>query len=285
MGFAVVVDSTCDFTEDEYRSLDVTMVPLSVLLDGEVFKDQIDISSEEFYKRMAAAENLPQSSQPTPYDFQQAFEKLADQGYDGILSLHIAGVLSGTVESARAAANEVSIDVRVLDAAAAGATAGLGLVVQKACEMRDAGATLDEAEETVKAMFAEALLLVAPDTLDNLLKGGRLSADQVKTASMLNIKPIFAFNEMGALNAFGKAKGMRGVVKTFAEELQKRTEERGIQRVRFLHADNEKAVEDLKQAIEKAGVSYIDRGTCLCGAIIATHLGSGALGIGMISDN
>lgn len=284
MGFAIVVDSTCDFTGDEYRSLDVTMVPLSILIDEVVYKDQVEISSEEFFERMDASENLPQSSQPTPLDFQKVYESLAEKGYDGILSVHIAGVLSGTIESARIAAQQVDIDVRTVDAAAAGATASMAIAVQKACEMRDAGASLDEAQAEVEKMCAHACFLVAPETLENLLKGGRLSADQVKTSSLLNIKPIFSFNEKGVLFAFGKAKGMRGVIKMFVEELQKQTQESGIQRVRFCYAGNEKVVEELKQALAEAEVSYIDCGTCPCGATITTHLGTGALGFGMIPN-
>lgn len=284
MGFAIVVDSTCDFTGDEYRSLDVTMVPLSILIDEVVYKDQVEISSEEFFERMDASENLPQSSQPTPLDFQKVYESLAEKGYDGVLSVHIAGVLSGTIESARIAAQQVDIDVRTIDAAAAGATASMAIAVQKACEMRDAGASLDEAQAEVEKMCAHACFLVAPETLENLLKGGRLSADQVKTSSLLNIKPIFSFNEKGVLYAFGKAKGMRGVIKAFVEELQKQTHESGVQRVRFCYAGNEKVVEDLKQALAEAEVPYIDCGTCPCGATITTHLGTGALGFGMIPN-
>lgn len=284
MGFAIVVDSTCDFTGDEYRSLDVTMVPLSILIDEVVYKDQVEISSEEFFERMDASENLPQSSQPTPLDFQKVYESLAEKGYDGILSVHIAGVLSGTIESARIAAQQVDIDVRTVDAVAAGATASMAIAVQEACEMRDAGASLDEAQAEVEKMCAHACFLVAPETLENLLKGGRLSADQVKTSSLLNIKPIFSFNEKGVLFAFGKAKGMRGVIKMFVEELQKQTQESGIQRVRFCYAGNEKVVEELKQALAEAEVSYIDCGTCPCGATITTHLGTGALGFGMIPN-
>lgn len=285
MAFAVVVDSTCDLTEEEYKTWGVTMVPLSVLIDGEVFKDQVDITSEEFYERLAHAEAFPQSSQPTPYDFKCAYEALAQQGYDGVISLHIAGVLSGTIESARTAAAEVDVDVRVIDAAASGTTASMGIVARRACELRDAGASLDEAQAELEALCARAFMLIAPDTLDYLLKGGRLSADQVKTASMLNIKPLFSFNETGTLVAYGKAKGMRGVIKTMTEELKRRTEEQGTQYVRFCHSDNQKAVDDLKESLAKSGVSYIDYGTCLCGAIIATHLGPGALGIAMISEN
>lgn len=282
MAFAIVVDSTCDLTQEEYRSLDVRMIPLRVLVDGETFKDQVDISSEEFFERMASADQLPQSSQPTPYDFQQLYDSLADEGYDGVISLHIAGVLSGTIESARIAANEVSIDVRVVDAMRAGATASMALVVEQICKMRDEGATLDEAEAKAKELFDKATFLVAPETLENLLKGGRLSADQVKTASLLNIKPIFSFNETGALMAYGKAKGMRGVIKTFVSEVEKRTSEQGTLHIRFCYCGNVKAVEDLKKALNDANIEFIDGGTCLCGAIIATHLGQGALGMGLL---
>ena len=279
MGFAVVVDSTFDMSAEEYRSLGITMVPLNILVGGSEFKDQVEISSEEFYKRMAEAEKLPQTAQPSPYDFAQAYNGLAEKGYDGILSLHIAGVLSGTVESARAAVQDASVDVRVVDTA--GATAQAALLVQAACALRDAGASLDEAEAAVRALVPQTQFLVACDTLENLLKGGRLSADQVKNASLLNIKPIFTFNETGVLVAFGKAKGMRGVVKQYVQAAQQRTEEAGKQRIRFCHTGNEQVVADLKQALADAGVSYVDAGTCPCGATVATHLGLGALGMAL----
>lgn len=285
MGFAVVVDSTCDFTQEEYKALDVHMVPLSVLIDGEVFKDQVEISSEQFYERMAASDGLPQSSQPTPHEFEQMYTSLAEQGYDGVIAIHIAGVLSGTIESSRTAAEQVDIDVRVLDGARAGATASVALVVAEICKMRDAGATLDEAEAKAKELLATAEFLVAPETLENLLKGGRLSADQVKNASLLNIKPIFTFNEKGILVAYGKAKGMRGVIKTFVSEVEKRTADKGTQRIRFCHCGNVSPVEDMKKALDEAGIDYVDGGTCPCGAIISTHLGPGALGIGMLPVN
>lgn len=285
MKFAIVVDSTCDFTQEEYENLNIHMIPLSVLVDGETFKDQTEISSEEFYERMATAENLPQSSQPTPYEFEQLFNSLSEQGYDGVISMHIAGVLSGTIESARIAAKEVSIDVRVVDAMRAGATASMALVVEQICKMRDEGATLDEAEAKAKVLFDKAEFLVAPETLENLLKGGRLSADQVKNASLLNIKPIFTFNEKGILMAYGKAKGMRGVIKTFVGEVEKRTAEQGTLRLRFCHSGNIKPIEDMKQALADANIEYVDGGTCPCGAIIATHLGPGALGVGILPVN
>lgn len=276
MAFAVVVDSTGDLSEQEYRDLDVVMVPLTIEIDGESFKDQIEVSSEEFYKRMAAAEGLPKTSQPSPHDFVETFEGLAAKGYEHIVSLHIAGVLSGTVESARLAAEQVDVDVRVIDSASA--SAGLGLAVKRACALRDADVDIDEAQRLIEQTCADADFFVACGTLENLLKGGRLSADQAKDASLLNIKPIFTFDERGVLKAFSKAKGMRGVVKSFVAQLQDETAERGTQIVRFLHSGDESHVSDLKESLVEAGVVYVDGGTCLCGATVGTHLGQGGLG-------
>ena len=277
MGFAVVVDSTFDMSEEEYRAQGITMVPLNILVGDSEFKDQVEITSQEFYQRMGEAETLPKTAQPAPYDFVQVYQRLASEGFDGILSLHIAGVLSGTVESARAAASQVDIDVRVVDTV--GASAQAALVTKKACALRDAGSSLDEAEAAVKDFVPQSQFLVACDTLENLLKGGRLSADQVKNASLLNIKPIFTFDERGVLVAYAKAKGMRGVVKQYVQTAKERLEREGAQRIRFCHVDNEEGVADLKKALAEAKIDYIDEGTCPCGATVATHLGMGALGI------
>ena len=186
-------------------------------------------------------------------------------------------MLSGTIESARTAAGQVDVDVRVIDSACC--TAQAALQVKQLCALRDAGATLDEAQAAIEVLAPKTQFLVACDTLENLLKGGRLSADQVKNASLLNIKPIFTFNETGVLVAFGKAKGMRGVIKQYVQNAQKRTEEQGKQRIRFCHVANEQGVEDLRSALNEAGVEYVDEGSSPCGATVATHLGLGALGI------
>ena len=264
MGFAVVVDSTLDMSAEEYQALNITMVPLNILVGEDEFKDQVEISSEEFYKRMSEAAELQKPHSQRLLILCRHTSALRKRVIGGIVSLHIAGVLSGTIESARAAAGQVDIDVRVIDSACC--TAQAALQVKQLCALRDVGATLDEAQAAIEALIPETQFLVACDTLENLLKGGRLSADQVKNASLLNIKPIFTFNETGVLVAFGKAKGMRGVIKQYVQNAQKRTEEQGKQRIRFCHVANEQGVEDLRSALSEAGVEYVDEGSSPCGA-------------------
>ena len=281
MSFAITVDSTADLTSDEYASWDITVVPLSIEVDGEVFVDQVDLTNAEFYQRMQAAENLPKSSQPTPLMFEQTFTALnAPEDSEGVLSLHIADVLSGTYQSAVVGADQAKGEVRVINSY--NASAGLGLLAKLAKELRDQGLSLDETVTRINQAIKEVRFIVAPDTLDNLLKGGRLAAEEAQQITALNIKPIFSFNEKGVLVAHGKARGMNGVIKAYVEEIQQMTEECGTLQVRFCHTGNEAAVEKLKKALDEAGVAYEDAGTCECGATVATHLGLGAVGIGVM---
>jgi DegV family protein with EDD domain len=131
---AIVLDSTADFPEAPQRFPNWRVVPLYVRFGDESYKDYAELGPEEFYARLRAAPDLPTTSQPTPGDFVETYEELA--GYERILSLHIAGSLSGTVESARAAAATVGGDrVRVHDSTSASASiAMLGLAIQRRLE-------------------------------------------------------------------------------------------------------------------------------------------------------
>lgn len=115
MSFAIVVDSVADLSEEECARFGITSVPLSVEVGGETFKDQAEISSEEFYDKMIASDTLPKSSQPSPSEFMDIYNALASEGADEIIAIHIAAVLSGTSESSNLAANQVEVPVEVID--------------------------------------------------------------------------------------------------------------------------------------------------------------------------
>lgn len=281
MSFAIAVDSTADLTPEEYAAWDITVVPLSIEIDGEVFVDQVDLTNREFYERMAASSSLPKTSQPTPLTFQHVFSSLNEtKDSEGVVSLHIADVLSGTFQSALLGADQADGVVYAINSY--NASAGLGLLTKLAKELRDQGVTLDEAVARIERARKEIRFIVAPDTLDNLLKGGRLAAEEAQQITALNIKPIFTFNEQGVLVAHGKARGMNGVIKSYVEEIVQMTEEQGPLQVRFCHTGNEEVIEKLKKALDEAQVDYEDAGTCQCGATVATHLGLGAVGIGVM---
>ena len=115
MKIAIVTDSTCDWALDEFARRNVEMVPLKICFSNESFADQIEISTDEFYDRMIDAVDLPSTSQPSPHDFAKLFERLAEEGYEGAVCLHIALPLSGTPQVAGIAGADAPLDVRVID--------------------------------------------------------------------------------------------------------------------------------------------------------------------------
>lgn len=283
MSFAIVVDSVADLSAEECERYGIVSVPLTVEVGSESFKDQVEISSEQFYDKMIASETLPKSSQPSPSEFIEVFNALAEAGNDQIIAIHLAAVLSGTSESSNLAAGEVEVPVEVIDSY--NACSGQGLLALLAAQMREDGVSAEETIETLKKARPHTRFFIACGTLDNLLAGGRLSPEEVDTATLLDIKPMMSFDERGVLKAIDKAKGMNGVIKKYVEKLQELTEAEGVQRVRFCHSRDPKHVEKLKRAIEDAGIEYIDCGTCSCGATVTTHLGMGALGMGTLPDS
>lgn len=175
---AIVTDSTCDWALDEFARRNVEMVPLKICFSNESFADQIEISTDEFYDRMIDAVDLPSTSQPSPHDFAKLFERLAEEGYEGAVCLHIALPLSGTPQVAGIAGADAPLDVRVIDTRCA--TAPLGLMVDAACELRDSGASLDDMCEKLVAFRDATCTVLVPDSLDNLVRGGRFPEEAAK---------------------------------------------------------------------------------------------------------
>lgn len=277
MRIAIVTDSTCDWSPEEYEQNNVVMVPLKIQVGGESLLDQVELPSEEFYDRMEAAAEIPMTSQPSPGDFIAVYERLAEEGYDAVVSLHIAPVLSGTLSSASMAAGRVDIPVAAIDSK--NATSSLGLLVERACRMRDAGSSFDEIVSAVEEAAAKTRLYLAPDSTDNLVKGGRITEEQAQGAAMLNIKLVFALNDEGRLVNFDKVKGSKGIIKRLVEVAASHAEESGALRLRFMHARNGAEIEKLIKALEAEGIEFEVSGIDACGATVATHAGIGVIGM------
>ena len=280
MKIAIVTDSTCDWAFEDYAARNVEMVPLKIQVEGESFADQIEISTEQFYDRMIEAAELPTTSQPSPLDFARAFARLADEGYDGAVCLHIATPLSGTLQSAQIAAADAPIDVRVLDSRCA--TVELGLLVDAACELRESASSLDEMCEKLSAFRDVERVVLVPEELTNLVRGGRFPEQAAKQAGMLNIRMLLTLDEAeGKVAPIGKAKGAKGVVKELTAYISNYAAEHGRVRLRFVHCRNMKLIEALRAALREAAVDCEVVSIDSCGATVATHLGMGAIGVAM----
>ena len=270
---AIVLDSTADFPEAPQRFPSWRVVPLYVRFGDHSFRDYVDLDPDAFAERLRAAGELPTTSQPTPADFLTAYEELA--GYERVLSLHIAGTLSGTVESARTAAADAGEHVRVHDSrTASAAIALLALAVQRRLER---GTTDEEVDELVRRYADDAGLLFTLDTLEYLRRGGRIGKAGALAGQLLSIKPILTIRGGEVL----PLKRVRGKAKAFAEFVRRFTEatEDGPDlRVGVAHAEAPEKAESLVQMVQgerpRATVELVTR----LGPVLTTHAGPGTVG-------
>ncbi|MBF4510077.1 MAG: DegV family protein [Aeromicrobium sp.] len=271
----IVCDSTCDLGPAWLAERDVVMVPLKVSFGAETYRDWIDLDPDAFYEKLGASAELPKTSQPSPAEFADVYRRLADEGCEGIVSIHLSSPLSGTIESALMAAKLVTVPVRVVDTRLV--SAAEALAIDAAITARDAGGGLDEVEHAARSTAERSRLLFALDTLDYLVKGGRAGKAQGLAASLLNIKPVLTFNAEGIIEPFKKAKGTKKAIAEIAAQIAEASAA-GRVRVIILHAQAPDLVEELTSALTSAGADFEIAHTVGVGAVIGTYAGPRAIG-------
>lgn len=281
--FEILTDSTCDIPLDELAELGIEMVPLHVFVDAGTYLDMIEITSEQFYDKMAAAKELPHSSQPEPAAFEAAYKKMAERGASRVLSMHIAVTLSGTVNSAQLAAQAVSGDVAVRVYDTRTATMAHGMMLKEAARLRDAGETLEAAVAHLDAYRKQLQLIFVPDTLENLVKNGRCSRAAGLMSSLLNIKAIIAASdEDGSLAVAGKGRGTQRALEQLVDIVEKRYGHGAHLVCTMLTVRNQAGVDQLVELMERRGFTCDVVCAYNAGPVIATHTGPGLIGLACV---
>ena len=277
---AIVVDSTADFPEAPERFPNWRVVPLYVRFGDESFRDYVELSPEQFYARLRTASQTPSTSQPTPGDFVEAYEGLA--GYDRIFSLHIAGKLSGTLESARTAARTLGDErVRTIDSeSASAAIAMLGLAIQRRLE---GGTTDDQVDALVERYRREAGLLFTVDTLEYLARGGRMGRARAWAGELLNIKPILSIED-GEVLPVKRVRGNRKAFLAFATAFEAATVDRPSLRVGIAHAEAPDRAEALRKMVRATRPAAEIEVVTTLGPVVGAHAGPGTVGFFWYDD-
>ena len=277
---AIVVDSTADFPEAPQRFPNWRVVPLYVRFGDESYKDYVELDPEAFYARLRTATVTPSTSQPTPGDFLAVYEELA--GYERILSLHIAGKLSGTIESARAAAQLLGDErVRTLDSqSASAAIAMLGLAIQRRLER---GTSDDEVDELVERYRQETGLLFTVETLEYLARGGRIGRARAWAGELLNIKPILTIKD-GEVIPVKRVRGNRKAFLEFESAFTSSTRDVAGLRVGIAHAEAPERAEALRELVRRTRPAAQLELVTKLGPVLGAHAGPGTIGLFWFDD-
>jgi DegV family protein with EDD domain len=194
MTVKIVTDTLSDITEDLAKELDVTVVPLYVRFGEEIYRDRVDITSEEFYRRLVGESVLPSTTQPTPNDFLQVYSRLAGET-DEILVIVVSSKLSGTYQSASQAREMIKgrCHIEVIDSLSV--AMGMGLIVISAVNAAKSGASLNEVTQLVRRTMSRTHVAYLFETLKYLAKGGRIGKASGLLGSLLSVKPILTMSE------------------------------------------------------------------------------------------
>ena len=278
---AIVLDSTADFPDAAGRYPNFRVVPLYVNFGTESFRDGVDLSADEFYKRLATSTTLPTTSQPTPADFLECYRGL--EGYERILSIHIAATLSGTFQSAGTAAAELGGDsVRTIDSeTASAAIAMLAFAIQRRLER---GTTDEEIAALVAAYKVSHGLLFTVDTLEFLARGGRIGRAKAFAGELLHVKPILSI-QAGEVVPVKRVRGNRKAFQEFVDTVESSTADVPELRFAIAHADApERAAELAKMVRHLRPRATIEIETTL-GAVLGAHAGPGTVGFFWFRDD
>ena len=279
---AIVTDSTSDLTKEFIGDLSINIIPLKIKLNDNYYKDGVDISKREFWKRLLTENVAPKTSQPSPAEFKELYEKLFNKGYKKIISIHISSRLSGTQQAARVAKGMLNRadDITIVDSKAV--TLVLGHQVLEAARMVQAGASYEKILERLDEMQEKMKLYFIVNDLSFLEKGGRIGRASSVIGGLLKVKPILKL-ENGEVTIEAKTFGDRGAFSYIEKLIKAESKKNSIILYTAWGGTNKElskadAIKNMSDNFKK--VEY--KGRFEIGATIGSHSGP-VFGFGMMS--
>ncbi|HEY3344038.1 MAG TPA: DegV family protein [Anaerolineaceae bacterium] len=274
---ALITDSTCDIPAEWVAQYDISVIPMSVIFGDQQYLDGVDISAEQFYERLLADPVHPTTSQPTPKAFLEAYRRAAEKGAQDILVITISAAMSGTIVSARQAAQESSIPVHILDGK--NNSMGLGWQVIAAARAREAGgdaaAMLAAAEQVQK----KVVYYISLDTIEYLARGGRFGGAAKLMQSIVRIKPlIYVRPETGTVGASIPSRSRSAAIDGLFKEYFRHIDTARPLHITVLH---NAALEEARALAERVRSTYapLELFISIVSPVLGVHTGPRALAL------
>lgn len=268
----IITDSTLDLPISLIREKDIDVLPLLINFGEESYLDGVEINTHEMLERIDKENILPTTAQITPNRFEDVFKKYLNEGYK-IVALTLSSEMSGTYQSACIAKNMLETeDVVVIDSK--NVTSGLGLLVLKACEFRDNGDSIFEIEEKIKNIIPKIKSSLGFESLENLVRGGRLSKTAGTIGSVLGLRLILEVKE-GKMAVKDKVRGSKKALKRIISDFENGNVDFNSPIV-LLEILNEEIYTGLKNYFEEKNIQYVD---AKVGCTVGIHSGTRACGI------
>ncbi|MCI1592457.1 DegV family protein [Heyndrickxia oleronia] len=275
MKTVIVTDSTAYIPKDVREELNIHMIPLSVVIGGETYEEEIDISAGQFYEELKRQDRLPTSSQPSSGQFVALYEKLA-KDYDAIISIHLSSGISGTYQGAVTAGTMVE-GVKVYAYDSEISCMAQGFYAIDAAKMAAEGKSPEEIISRIDELKASLRAYFMVDDLSNLQRGGRLTSAQAIIGSLLKVKPLLHFVDK-VIVPFEKIRTRKKAMNRISELIGEDASKGTALKASIIHANREEDAKEWKAELEQL-YPNVDFSISYFGPVIATHLGEGAMGL------
>jgi len=269
----VVTDSACDVPEEIARRLNIDIVSLSIRFGDEEFTDRVDLSPEAFWAKCKASKTLPETAAPSPGAFQAAYERAIADSCDGVIVLTLSALLSATNQSAVLGAEAVTdkLPVRVVDTKAV--SMAQGLLVIDVAEMAATGADLEQLVAHAESLVAKVGVVAMLDTLEHLIKGGRVGGARALLGQVLSIKPLLELKD-GVVAEAGRQRTRSKALVAIAEVAKSHAP---LKRLALVHGASSE-VANLESLVEDVSTQNPIIVTDM-GPVVGTHGGPGIIGL------
>lgn len=285
MKIAVVTDSTAYLTDEEARENNIRVVPIPLIIDGQSYREGIDITTEDFYQKLQTTSSFPSTSQPPIGQLMELYQSLADEGYDTVISIHLTAAISSLLNTIGQLAEEMKETIKIIPFDSHLTVKMMGYLAIEAAQLIKAGNDLDTILEKLKAYQDTFNNVFVVDDLQNLVRGGRLSNASAFVGSILKIKPLLTMHTANySIEAFEKVRSMKKAKlrceQIFAEDLAKL--DYPVQAM-VIHANAQEAGQKWLDHLQ-ATYPQVRFELSYFGPVIGTHLGQGALGLTWMQD-
>ncbi|NRY61612.1 DegV family protein with EDD domain [Clostridium beijerinckii] len=268
----IITDSTADLPKEIYEKYDIEVLPLLINFGEESYLDGVEINTNEVFERIRNENILPTTAQVTPNRFVEIYKKYLAEGYK-IISIHMSSVMSGTYQSACIAKEMLeSQDIIVVDSQ--NVTAALGILVLKAVKLIEKGYNISEVEEKLNSIRNKVKLSVYFDSLEYLVRGGRISKTAGMVGGMLGIKLILEIKD-GIMSVKDKIRGNKKAIKKIISDLENATLDEEVP-VILIDVNNIEVKEALRTYMNDNNVNFIE---CQVGSTVCIHSGPGCCGL------
>ncbi|WP_334328742.1 DegV family protein [Companilactobacillus sp. HBUAS59699] len=270
----ILTDSSVQITPEEIEKFDIGVVPLTINIDGNTYTDGVDITREEFVKEMDSSNELPKTSQPSIGTFMSVIDKVPED-YTDILSLNMTEAISGTVNAARQVAEMTDRHMEVVDTEFT--DRALAFQVIKAAQLAQEGKSIDEIKQAIEVVRDHTYLYMGVTSIENILRGGRLSRFASTLSTLLNINLVLTLKN-NSLDIAKRGRGRKTIEKYMSNVMEEIKSLENIKAIGISYVDKMDYVNELKDKLKEIvpDVPLLIRVTS---PVIATHAGSGAFAI------